>query len=59
MNPEKNSSSLISHNRYELLFFFVAGSMAKNLDNFTSEKNSPRYKLYVLKREHVQETEGV
>ena len=56
---KKNSSSLISHNRQELLFFFVAGSMAKNLDNFASEKNPFIHKFCLKqktcsgKREHI------
>jgi hypothetical protein len=39
MNPGRKRSSLISRNTSQLFsFFFVARPMAKNLDNFASEK---------------------
>jgi hypothetical protein len=48
MNPGKKSSSRISHNKPELLRFFVARSAAKSQGNFASEKENPlRCKFYL------------
>jgi hypothetical protein len=48
MNPGKKSSSRTSHNKPELLLFFVVKSAAKSQGNFASEKkNPPRCKFYL------------
>jgi hypothetical protein len=49
MNPGKKNSSRKSHNKPELLRFFVARSAAKSQDNFASgkNKNPPRRKFYL------------
>jgi hypothetical protein len=38
MNPGKTSSSLISHNKFKLLFSFLIMAMAKKPENVGLEK---------------------